>query len=237
MTVQCPHCAAIQPLAELDLGPEGRMVRCERCGTRWLARTFDGRPYRQPELLQAGGPPEISDAVVIEHIAPGTRQRALPPPPLSKLPPAWRRTEAVDRRVKALGIVFGVLVAFVVLRAPIVAALPELSAINRLPAEVDLLEFQKVRSETVHLGGISTLFIEGEIVNRAAAYVQLPAIRITLKSTAGEAVTSWLVEPSASGLAGGGAIGFRSALAAPPADATQVTLNLALREGETVGLR
>lgn len=237
MTVQCPHCAAIQPLADWELGPEGRMVRCERCGTRWLARTFDDHPYRQPELLQAGGPlADISDAVVIEHIAPEARRRALPPPPLSKLPPAWRQT-GVDRRVKALGIVFGVLVALVVLRAPIVAALPELSAINGLPAEVDLLEFQKVRSETVHLGGVSTLFIEGEIVNRTAAYVELPAIRITLKSIAGEPVTSWLVEPSASGLAGGGAIGFRSALAAPPADATQVTLNLALREGQTVGLR
>jgi hypothetical protein len=46
-----------------------------------------------------------------------------------------------------------------------------------------------------------------------------------------------VVEPAADGLAAGHSIGFRSALASPPKAATQVTLKLAEREGNTIGLR
>jgi hypothetical protein len=45
-----------------------------------------------------------------------------------------------------------------------------------------------------------------------------------------------VVEPAAAGLAPGRSIGFRSALASPPADASQVTLNLVAREGSAIGL-
>jgi hypothetical protein len=44
-------------------------------------------------------------------------------------------------------------------------------------------------------------------------------------------VSSWLVEPAVAGLAAGKSIGFRSALASPPPDAAQVTLDLAARKG------
>ncbi|MCR4283468.1 MAG: DUF3426 domain-containing protein [Bauldia sp.] len=232
MTVRCPTCRTVPSFAASDIGPDGRMVRCSHCGTRWLARSLTENPYARAALLPvAGSREEVADAVVIEEIAPGRAK--IPPPPLTRLSPA-RRRQPLDRRLKALGVVLGVLAALVVLRAPIVAALPELKG---LPSEVDLLDFQNVRSETVHLGSASTLFIEGEIVNRSAGYVDLPAIRVTLKSGAGEAVTSWLVEPSVTGLAAGGSIGFRSALASPPFGATQVTLALARRGGQVIGLR
>ena len=237
MTVRCPSCATTPSLFASDIGPDGSMVRCARCGTRWLARTYDDDPYRRPAFLSATTAlAEVSEAVVIEDGPPAfTRPRMLrPPPPLSARMSRGRRRPPVDRRLKALGLVFGVLAAFFVLRAPIVAALPQLGG---LPAEVDRLEFQKVRSETVQLGGVSTLFIEGEIVNRSAQPVDLPAVRVTLRSAAGNPVTSWLVELSVPALAAGRAIGFRSALASPPPDAAGVTLNLARREGQTIGLR
>jgi hypothetical protein len=200
------------------------MVRCDACGTCWLARPYEGLlPLIEDRAA-------ISDAVIVEDRPPSSRRS--PPPKLSGLPPQWRRTP-VDRRLKALGVVFGVIAALVVLQAPIVAALPEMS---RLPVKAGLLEFQKVRSETVSLRGVSTLFVEGEVVNRAAGHIELPAIEITLKSSDGTPVRSWLVELTADGLAAGRSIAFRSALVSPPPDAAQVTLNLAERPG-LVGLR
>ncbi len=89
----------------------------------------------------------------------------------------------------------------------------------------------------MRLNGVSTFFVEGQIVNRSPGAVDLPAIRVTLKSPNGTTRTSWLVEPSTTGLAAGGSIGFRSALASPPEDATQVTLSLAAREAQVAGLR
>ena len=113
--------------------------------------------------------------------------------PIAAEPPLARKMPRDRRALKVFGTIFGALVGIVLLRAPIVAAFPML---NGLPAEVAQLEFQQVRSETVHLGGLSTLFVEGEIINRSGGDVSLPAIRITLHSPGGDAVTSWLVEPS-----------------------------------------
>jgi hypothetical protein len=224
MTIHCPHCAAAYSFPAAGEESGACMVECPRCGTRWLARQYAGDPYRRRGVEAAAA--EVSDAIVIEHVAPG----------LSPTRPVLR--ERAPRRLpligelslgKAAAAVFGGAMAIVLLGAPIVAALPQASA-SGLPAEVDRLEFQKVRSETVQHRGVRTLLVEGEIVNRSGSDVALPAVRISLRAQNGAEVYSWLVEPSANGIAAGRSIGFRSAVAAPPSDASQVTLKLAQRE-------
>ena len=81
------------------------------------------------------------------------------------------------------------------------------------------------------------LVVEGEIVNRSPNDISVPAIRISLRSPAGAEVYSWLVEPTAAGIGPGRSLGFRSAVASPPEDASQVTLRLAQRESRTIGMR
>ncbi|MEJ0013958.1 MAG: DUF3426 domain-containing protein [Bauldia sp.] len=223
MTVRCPQCATIAPLSAEDVGADGAMVRCKACGTRWLARVFDADPYaRKPiERMDAS---DIVDALVIEHVGPGfgrSAKRTRLPVPAAPAPPKrdWRGW-------KIGATVLGALVAIVLLRSPILAALP-----GGLPDEVSALEFTSIHSETLHLRNGSTLVVEGEIVNRSATDIALPAIRITLRSPSGDPVSSWLVEPAVAGLGPGKSIGFRSALASPPPDAAQVTLDLAAREG------
>lgn len=225
MTLRCPQCASASDFSEGDIGPGGRMVRCGSCGTRWLARKFEDDPYERPALQRQVAAPAIAEPVIIEHVGAGF---ARTPPPHAREAVAEVARAPNRRTLKVVGTIFGALVALVVLRAPIVAAL---LAFGVPPAEVALLEFERVRSETVHLNGLSTLFVEGEIVNHSGADIALPAIRITLRAPDGGAVRSWLVEPSVSGLAAGRSVGFRSALASPPPDATQVSLNLAAREG------
>ena len=123
--------------------------------------------------------------------------------------------------------------AFFALRVPLVAALPQ----KGLPAEVEQLAFQRVHSETLVRNGVTTLVVEGELVNNSATDVVVPAIRVSLRSTAGAEVYSWLVEPDKAGLAPGGSIGFRSAVSAPPVDASKVTLKLAARQNQIIGMR
>jgi predicted Zn finger-like uncharacterized protein len=222
MTVRCPQCATIVPFADGDVGPAGRMAQCRACGTRWLARVLEEDPYEHPSMQRLTSEAAAVDAVVIEHVGPG----------FERAKPITARDTVSDPRardwrpVKIAASVLGALAAIIVLRSPIMAALP-----GSLPEDVANLEFQSVRSETVHLGGTSTLFVEGQIVNHSATDVPLPAVRITLRSPAGDPVSSWLVEPSVPGLAPGRSIGFRSALASPPPDAALVTLDLAAREG------
>lgn len=216
MSVRCPECRAILSLAQAELGRSGRMLRCAVCGTRWLARAYDGDPYGRR------GDDDISDAIVIDD-----RPAPLPMPVARPAAPPRR---AVDGRFGIVAAAVAVVVALGVFYAPIVAALP----IGPLPQEVASLEFRQIRSETVEIGQTRTLFVEGEVVNRSDSTVPLPAIRITLKAPAGGTVTSWLVHPTAHTVDGGRSIGFRSALADPPKGATQVTLNLAAREGNAM---
>jgi len=69
--------------------------------------------------------------------------------------------------------------------------------------------------------------VEGEVVNTGTAPLDLPQLRIVLKSSDGKDVIAWLLDPAVHRLSPGQSIGFRSARAAPPASATQVALSLA----------
>jgi hypothetical protein len=217
----------------------------------WLARPFEENPYRRLELqLQAVTPSEVSDAVVIEHVAGDSGSRRnderyrrsggerLAGAGRGTLPPHRRggtpASSGSYRSLKMFAGVLGAIALLMVLRAPIVSALPDLGGTT---PEMRALEFQEVRSETVVMQGARTLYVEGNVVNHSGETVGLPAIRITLRSTGGDAVASWVVEPSATAVEAGKTVGFRSALASPPADATQVTLNLTERKAQVIGLR
>jgi hypothetical protein len=165
-------------------------------------------------------------AVVIDHIAPAFVRRAAEA--AASAPRRW--LPFLDARLgKRLALVFVAFLAVLALRAPLVAALPNLP--GTLPPESENLEFTQVRSQTVEVRGGNTLFVEGMILNRSASDVALPAIRVTLRTATGAAVKSWLVEPAVPGLAPGRSIGFRSAVASPPVEATQVSLDLTGRQG------
>lgn len=226
MTLRCPQCASIAPVPEGSVGADGRLVRCQACGTQWLARILESDPYARGTSVAPVAPSDdISEAIVIEHVGPGF---ARPASAARKTAPAAVpvRSPRDWRPIKIAAAIIGAIALVIVFRTPIMAALP-----GSLPEAVSMLEFESIHSETVHVRGARTLIVEGTIINRSAEDVPLPAVRVTLRSPGGEPVSSWLVEPSVTGLAPGRSIGFRSALAEPPPDATQVTLDLAAREG------
>jgi len=226
MSVRCPQCAAIAPLTEAEIGVAGCMVCCAACGTQWLARRFADDPFGGTYVRANRARAGAENAVVIDHIAPAFVRRAAEA--AAAAPHRW--LPFLDARlVKRLSLVFAAFLAVLALRAPIVAALPNLP--GTLPPESDSLEFTQVRSQTVEVRGGNTLFVEGMIRNRSANDVALPAIRVTLRTATGAAVKSWLVEPAVPGLAPGRSIGFRSAVASPPVEATQVSLDLTGRQG------
>jgi predicted Zn finger-like uncharacterized protein len=226
MSVRCPQCSSVSSLVDRDLGQAGRMVRCSVCGTRWLARSFADDPFGEHGFSRAAHAGQaVEDGLIIEHVGAGFRRAASKAsavrfPTLPRLDP---------RLLRRLAAIFGAFFVVVALRAPIVAALPNLP--GGLSPEAAALEFTGVRSQTVDRRGASTLLVEGTIVNTASRDVALPQIRVTLRSSDGAPVTSWLVQPAVQGLAPGGSIGFRSAVASPPQEATQVTLDLAGRQG------
>jgi hypothetical protein len=226
MSVRCPQCFSAAPVAERDIGPAGCMICCAACGTHWLARRFAEDPFDRGGFDHIGDDREpLEDAVVIEHVGPAFARR-----PTGSRDDARPALPPIDTDLlKRIALVAAAFIGVLALGAPLVAALPNLPGM--LPRDSDALQFAAVRSQTVELRGNSTLLVEGTLVNTSAADVALPAIRVTLRSSDGAPVRSWLVEPAVAGLAPGRSIGFRSAVASPPVEATQVSLDLAGRQG------
>jgi predicted Zn finger-like uncharacterized protein len=234
MTVRCPYCMSAASINQAELGPAGRMMSCRRCGTRWLARVHAADPYRRPEgaevMLYRRSD---EDAVVVEDAMPAGAASAAARNQRARA--RWRSPEPDRRGLKVGGAILFAVAALLLLRAPVVSALPLLGG-DQLHRSVEALTFNRVRSEVIRIHGVSTLVVDGEVVNSSTAPVDVPAIRVTLKSGTGDEIQSWLVELAQLELAPGKSIGFRSALAAPPAEASEVSLALARREGHTVGL-
>ena len=227
MATYCPHCAALSNLTNGDIRAGGRLALCRQCGTTWFARSADGGFLGgQGQSGPIARAEEITDALIIEHEAEASERPG----------PQQRQWPAIGQnRLKLVAAALAVVVVFAVLRMPL--ALPGSTPTEELPIDVAAFVFEKVRSETVDLRGVRTLFVEGEIINRSDRDAALPAVRVSLRSLDGAEVSSWLVEPAVARLAAGRSIGFRSALASPPPAATEVKLDLAARNGQAVGLR
>ncbi len=100
MEIVCPNCAAAYRLAPGAIGPEGRKVRCARCGQEWLAT----RTFAQPAMEYAVLPPgtdaaltaSFADALLIEDAEPlatNGSARINPRPPRRRPPPGRQAVE------------------------------------------------------------------------------------------------------------------------------------------------
>lgn len=148
---------------------------------------------------------------------------------------AVRRTRAAKRRgvlrpswatlVLSLMTVIAAILAW---RAETVRAMPQTAALFArigLPVNLRGLAFQDVTIEQEMADGVSVLVAQGNIVNVANRRVDVPRLRFALRDSAGVEVYSWTAMPARASLGPGEGQEFRTRLASPPAEAS----NLAVR--------
>jgi hypothetical protein len=218
MAISCPTCGTPAD-ARGEVRRVGRLTRCGKCGTAWFARlASDKEPARQAASNAAAA--DISDAIIVEEIPAAIARPAMEPPPkLRPMLPASARP-ALRYGVIGAAVVIGILL----LKAPLVAALPQLNAAS---AAAVGLEFKNIQSRIIGTGASRTVVVEGAVLNTLGRAVDVPALRITLKTSDGTDVSSWVIQPATSHLAAGQSIGFKSARVSLLDAATQVTLSLA----------
>jgi predicted Zn finger-like uncharacterized protein len=240
VAIVCPQCAVPAALSAEVVSASGRLLRCKRCGTTWLARAksadwFGNRGGERPELtVRRTGRPRFER--VIEH-----------GPPIgagSAPPPQRHHAEAPPGRGRfALGRVFGSwagVVVSVFASALVAIVALQLSAVGA-PSGEDLakyagLEIRLVRAAVEPARSGRAVVVIGEIVNRTGKAMAVPAVRIALLSRGSER-RSWYHAPAETRLAAGQATLFRSTLATPPADVDAVTFRLAERQDMIAGMR
>lgn len=122
-------------------------------------------------------------------------------------------------------VLFGFNVALIGARNEIVRYLPQtasLFAMIGLPVNLRNLSFENVKVVKEEADGASILLIEGEIVSTAGTAVEVPRMRFSVRDIKGQELYAWTALATRSALKPGERLPFRSRLASPPANASDV---------------
>ena len=163
-----------------------------------------------PDGLHAGTDPEEADSYIAR------RQR---------LKARRQQSKRTSRWTAVILVLFAFNVALIGARSEVVRYLPQtasLFAAVGLPVNLRHLKFDKVKITKEAQDGVNILIIEGMIVNTANKPTDVPRLRFSARNATGQDVYSWTALPSRGILGANEKMEFRSRLAAPPADATDV---------------
>jgi predicted Zn finger-like uncharacterized protein len=189
-----------------------------------------------PETAAAPEPVAIADA---PSLVPPIEHTLLPEPATAEFNDDVETYAARRERMKArrkqsrrssrwtaiLLVLFSVNVALIGARNEVVRYLPQtasLFAAIGLPVNLRHLKFENVKISKELQDGVSILIVEGAIVSTANKPVTVPRLRFAARNATGQEVYTWTALPSRSILGPGEKLDFRSRLASPPADASDV---------------
>ncbi|WP_434054653.1 MAG: zinc-ribbon domain-containing protein [Roseibium sp.] len=123
------------------------------------------------------------------------------------------------------GIALAAVASFVFLRDNMVKQSPDLASLFQMIGfEVNLrgLEFRNLRTFSEVEGGKQILVVEGSIRNLLDESNAVPAVRLSIRNSDLQEVYAWTVEPRTKALNGLDETRFRTILADPPQDASDI---------------
>jgi hypothetical protein len=122
-------------------------------------------------------------------------------------------------------LLLGFNVAMVGARNEVVRYLPQtasLFAAIGMPVNLRHLTFEDVKISKDEQDGVAVLTVEGTIASQSNKAVEVPRMRLAVRNATGQEIYAWTARPSRSILEPGQKLPFRSRLASPPADASDV---------------
>ena len=223
MILSCSACSTRYLVDPALLGPEGREVRCAKCGHQWIQKPPEDQP--QPANLPPLEPeirsiPESEPVAEMSSPFPGANLPGFPRP-------APRRTSAVAWLVLLL--LIGVFVGSFVARNEIVAAWPPAARLFDtlgVPAASTLgagIELRNVTSARQEEDGAPVLVIQGEVANVSTSVRPVPKMRASLREQ-GREIQSWTFQAAQSRLLPGEAASFVTRFKNPSPQATDLTI-------------
>jgi predicted Zn finger-like uncharacterized protein len=144
--------------------------------------------------------------------------------------PARRRRGALPQ-LRAVPIIIAVeivlILAVLIWRTEVVRMMPQTASFFRmigLAVNLRGLTLANVHLAKDEQNGVRVLTVEGEIQNTTRATAAVPRLRFALRNTARAELVSWTAPPEQASLPPGQTLEFRSRLAAPPSDVSDITV-------------
>ncbi len=231
MILTCPECATRYQTDAALFTPEGRKVRCAKCGHVWL----QAAPMPEPEagLVRADEDKTPSAEAAIP------RHTAYAPAPI---PTEGETIIAPSRWLERAGLALGWMALAAILltigwsailyRQDIAELWPQSSSLYAaigMPVNTLGIEFRNRDARFETENGQDVLVIAGDIVNITSRELTVPSIRIFLTDGAGRELYHWSFSPNAATLAPGQWASFHTRLSGPPAATRHIELRFAER--------
>ncbi len=212
MILACPNCATDYFVAEDQISPAGRVVRCVACGATWMA----------------------APALTAETPRP-TRPKA------SDIPRRFREKAGLRRRLReaalggaglgaaALSVALGVGAAMI-WRGDVVGALPATAGVYAalgLPVNRVGLVIEAVSAEPALEDGHAALAVYGTLRNVVDRQTEAPPLRIVLYNVQGQKVAARIATPPGLRIPAGGEKRFAVAILDPPLAAHNLEVSFA----------
>jgi len=240
MDIACPQCAAAYELDETAIGAAGRKVRCAACGEVWRAM-----PAAAPDAWPAA--PDEWPSDIAEPPAPLDEPETAPAPKPRLIKEAGRGQRKTgfwrglaDWRTAALAATALVVAAGLHQRQSVVALLPQTAKIYAaagLPVNLRGVEFRNVKSRLIEDDDQPVLVVDGDLVNVAGRRIDVPRLHFAILGPDGRQIYVWSAPADRTQLQPGETLNFRRRLAAPPADAREVSVRFLTRSDITAGIK
>lgn len=127
----------------------------------------------------------------------------------------------------------------IVARHQVVRILPQTASLYAaigLPVNLRGLVFDNIKTVRETEDGQPMLVVEGNIVGTTGRLTEVPRLRFGVIDSAGKEIYAWTARPNRALLPPGEILNFRSRLASPPADASNITVRFFNRRDAQTGL-
>lgn len=230
MILNCPSCSTRFLIDPALLEPDGRRVRCGRCGDGWFQAPTAASGDDAPASAGAAAStiPRLQEFDEARRRSAGARMMALTGPKVARRLPSPIAMGWIGLVVVVVALAAGLLLG----RDQLIAHLPETeklyAAAGLLPAAEpekigEGLELRDVRSIKRLVDGQQTLLIEGNIVNASENPKIVPKLRASVTDADGVELTHWTFSANGKNLEPGDSTTFQTS-AESPAEGVNLSL-------------
>ena len=239
MIITCPTCETRFNVDPGHLLPNGRTVKCAKCGHLWTERPPSDMPRRvDAPSISVDDLPETNAHVddVTDFFERPRRRRAAAP---SAAQDEARRSplgQAIGWAVLVV-VVVGVLGVSVLARERVVALWPPSAALFELAGlSVETvgegLEIRNITSSQEIEDDKPTLVVAGEVINVSGRSIDVPKMRGSLLDVRQREVYAWVITPKQQRLEPGQAMAFDTSVREPPSNARRIAVAFFKEKGK-----
>ena len=250
MILTCEKCQSQYTVPDEKISPEGRMVRCVKCGHTWIQMIGGAkRAFKEEELAITDSAPAEKEMpeeaaveeTIVENItapaAPSEAKKEASSPAVNlPAPHVIAHNPFGVNDITFGGLVFTLLISvslifLFVLQRPVLHQLPQMALFYdslgfKTAAPGEGLQFRQMSAKYIGDSNTGTLKIDGKITNISLADLKFPDLSMVLKDNQGNKLEDWDLKSRSKAIAAGDSSPLNFELENIPANGANIEIKV-----------